>query len=200
MHEISTFAPSTRAAALSETRARIVKASYGLFSTRATGHVSMDDVVAASGVAKATLYRHFPTKEDLVLAFLKRREEVWTVGIIEEGTRARTTDPEGRLLAIFDLFEEWFQRDDYEACSFIGVLLEMGADHPLGRASSHHLANIRRMVSRLARSAGLREPEEFALSLQILMSGAIVQAAEGDRRAAARAKSMAESLIEQYRR
>ncbi|MCU1583400.1 MAG: TetR family transcriptional regulator [Microbacteriaceae bacterium] len=199
VQDMSAIAPSTRATAFSETRDRIVRASYALFSRRSTRDVAMDEVVAASGVAKATLYRHFPTKDALVLAFLERREEVWTLGIVEAGARARSEEPEGRLLAIFDVFEEWFQRDDYEACSFVNVLLEMGMDHPLGRASSVRLANIRGMVSRFAREAGLRDPDDFALSWHILMKGAIVQAAEGDRNAAARAKLMAAPLIERYR-
>jgi hypothetical protein len=75
----------------------------------------------------------------------------------------------------------------------------MGADHPLGRASSAHLANIRGMVSQLASEAGLRDPDDFALSWNVLMTGAIVQAAEGDRKAAARAKLIAAPLIERYR-
>ncbi|WP_354567819.1 TetR/AcrR family transcriptional regulator [Glaciihabitans sp. UYNi722] len=196
---MSTIAPSTRAAAFSETRNRIVSASYELFSQRSTRDVAMDEVVAVSGVAKATLYRHFATKDDLVLAFLERREEVWTLGVVEGGAMARADDPEGRLLAIFDVFDEWFQRDDYEACTFVNVLLEMGADHPLGRASAGYLSNIRGMVSRFAEDAGLRDPEEFAFSWHILMKGSIVQAAEGDRRAAVRAQTMGAALIESYR-
>jgi AcrR family transcriptional regulator len=199
VQDMSSIAPPTRAAAFSETRDRIVNASYTLFSRRSTRDVAMDEVVAASGVAKATLYRHFATKDDLVLAFLERREEIWTLGIIEGGARARSDDGEGRLFAIFDVLEEWFQRDDYEACSFVKVLLELGADHPLGRASSARLARIRSMVSRFAREAGLRDPDEFALSWNILMTGAIVQAVEGDRKAAARARLMAVPLIDRYR-
>ena len=196
---MSAIAPPTRAASFSETRARIVSAGYELFSRRSTRDVAMDEVVAASGVAKATLYRHFATKDDLVLAFLERREQVWTLGVVEAGAMARADDPEGRLLAIFDVFHEWFQRDDYEACTFVNVLLEMGADHPLGRASAGYLSNIRSVVQRFAHDAGLRDPEEFAFSWHILMKGSIVQAAEGDRQAAARAKKMGASLIESYR-
>jgi hypothetical protein len=119
----------------------------------------------------------------------------WTFGIVEGGARSRSADSEGRLLAIFDVFDDWFQRDDFEACTFINVLLEMGADHPLGRASSGHLATIRTVVSGLAAEAGLSDPEEFALSWHILMKGCIVQAAEGDRLAARRARAVGELLI-----
>lgn len=184
-----------RAAAFTDTHQRIIDAGYRLFSKRAVRDVAMDDVVVASGVAKATLYRHFATKNDLVLAILNRREADWTFGIVEQGARSRSADPEGRLLAIFDVFDDWFHRDDFEACTFISVLLEMGAGHPLGRASSKHLATIRRVVSGFAAEAGLADPHEFARSWHILMKGCIVQAAEGDRLAARRARALGAMLI-----
>jgi AcrR family transcriptional regulator len=196
---MTTVAATTRAVGIAETRERIVSASYPLFAERSVRDVSMDEIVVSSGVAKATLYRHFPTKDDLVLAFLERREESWTYGVVADGARARASDPEGRLLAIFDVFDDWFRRDDFEACSFISVLLEMGKDHPLGQASTGHLANLRTLVSGFAVEAGIADPDEFARSWNIVMTGAIVQAAAGDRFAARRARAIAELLLEQNR-
>ena len=161
--------------------------------------MGIDEVIAQAGVAKATLYRHFPSKDDLVIAFLERREERWTLAWVEAEARRRGTTPEEQLLAIFELFDEWFHRDDFEACSFINVLLEMGPAHPAGQASVRHLASIRSVVGRLAEEAALRDPESFARSLHILMKGSIVSAAEGDAEAAQRARSMAGLLIEQHR-
>ena len=178
---------------------RIVDAAYELFASRGVRDVSIDEIVVASGVAKATLYRHFPSKDDLVLAFLAEREARWTFGVVDAGMRARAEKPEERLLAIFDVFHDWFQRDDFEACSFVNVLLELGPGHPAGQASITHLAAIRGVVRGFAGEAGLRDPEEFALSWHILMKGSIVQAAEGDALAARRAQDMARTLIEQYR-
>ncbi len=97
------------------------------------------------------------------------------------------------------LFDEWFHRDDFEACSFINVLLEMGRAHPAGEASVEHLANIRAVVRRLAEEAALRDPDSFAHSWHILMKGSIVSATEGDAEAAQRARSMANLLIERHR-
>jgi AcrR family transcriptional regulator len=182
------------------TRDRILAAAYELFSRRGIRDVGVDEVIARAGVAKASLYRHFPSKDDLVVAFLDLREERWTVGWVEAEARRRGGTPEEQLLAIFGLFDEWFHRDDFEACSFINVLLEMGPAHPAGTASVQHLANIRSIVSTLAEEAGLREPDSFARSWHILMKGSIVSAAEGDAEAAQRARSMARLLIEQHRR
>ncbi|MPY78060.1 MAG: TetR family transcriptional regulator [Actinophytocola sp.] len=180
-------------------RGRILDAAYDLFAQRGIRAVGIDEVIAQSKVAKATLYRHFPSKDDLVLAFLKNREQRWTFGFVEAESRSRGTTPEEQLLAIFDVFHDWFHGAGFEACSFINVLLEMGPDHPAGAACVKHLANIRGVVAGRARDAGLREPDEFARSWHILMKGSIISAAEGDTKAARRAKEMASALIEQYR-
>ena len=134
-----------------DARERILASAYQLFSRRAIRDVGIDEVIDRAGVAKATLYRHFPSKDDLVIAFLERREERWTVAWVEAEARRRGSTPEEQLLAIFELFDEWFHRDDFEACSFINVLLEMGPEHPVGQASVRHLASIRSAVRRLAR-------------------------------------------------
>jgi AcrR family transcriptional regulator len=179
---------------------RILNAAYELFSRRGIRAVGTDQVIERAGVAKATLYRHFATKNDLVLAVLERREEIWTHGLIEAQSEQRGDTPEEQLLAIFDVMHEWFQRrDGYEGCSFINVLLELGADHPAGRASIAHIDQVRDIVRRRALAAGLTDVEEFASSWHILMKGAIVLAAVGDLDAARRAQKMAIPLIEQHR-
>jgi len=180
-------------------RDRILETSYELFSRRGVQAVGIDELIARAGVAKATLYRHFPSKDDLVLAFLRLREERWTRGWVEREARQRAADPEEQLLAIFDAFDEWFHREDFEACSFINVLLELGPAHPVGRASAQHLENIRTVVRRLADEAGLRDSDSFARSWHILMKGSIVSATEGDVAAARRAREMAKRLIAEHR-
>jgi AcrR family transcriptional regulator len=182
-----------------DARERILDAAYELYSRRAIRDVGVDKVIERAGVAKATLYRHFPSKDDLVIAFLERREERWTLAWVEAEARRRGSTPEEQLLAIFELFDEWFHRDDFEACSFVNVLLEMGPAHPVGRASVRHLETIRSVVRRLAEEAALRDPESFARSWHILMKGSIVSAAEGDLDAARHAKAMASDLLEHHR-
>jgi AcrR family transcriptional regulator len=184
-----------------DARQRILETAYTLFSRRGIRAVGIDEVISRAGVAKATLYKHFPSKDDLVLAFLERREQLWTREWVEAEARRRGATPEGQLLAIFDLFDEWFRREDFEACSFINVLLEMNdRNHPLGRASAIHLENVRSIVRALGEEAGLRDPDGFAHSWGILMKGSIVAAAEGDLEAAQRATGMARLLLDQHRR
>jgi hypothetical protein len=127
-------------------------------------------------------------------------ETAWTLEFVEAEARRRGSDPEGRLLAIFDVFDEWFRKDDFEGCSFINVLLEFAdREHPLGRASALYLENVRSIVCTLAEEAGLRDPDAFAHSWYILMKGSIVAAGEGDREAARRALAMGRLLIDAYR-
>jgi hypothetical protein len=108
-------------------------------------------------------------------------------------------DPEEQLLAIFDVFAEWFARDAFEACSFINTLLEMGPEHSLGQASIDYLAKIRGHVQQLAEEAGLHDTENFSRSWHILMKGSIVSAVEGDLTAAGRARQLAGWLIDHHR-
>jgi AcrR family transcriptional regulator len=183
----------------SSARDRILDTAYVLFSHRGIRGVGVDEVIDRAGVAKATLYRHFPSKDSLVLAFLELREQRWTRDFVEAEAQRRGSNPEERLLAIFDIFDEWFHREDFEACSFINVLLEMGPQHPAGDASVGYLDHIRAIVRRFADKAGLHDTESFARSWHILMKGSIIAAAEGDVDAAQRGKSMAARLIDQHR-
>jgi AcrR family transcriptional regulator len=179
-------------------RERILEAAYPLFSRSGIRAVGVDTIVEAAGVAKMTLYRNFPSKEDLALAFLALREERWTRAWLWSEVSQRADDPAERLLAIFDVFGEWFARDDFEGCSFINVLLEQDTlDDPVREASVQHLANIRDLIQELAEQAGIDDPDAFSRQWHILMKGAIVAAGEGDRDAALRARELGTLLLEQ---
>lgn len=194
-------APERQDGETASARERILAAAYELFSKRGIRAVGTEEVLAQAGVAKSTLYRHFPSKEALVLAFLQRREHRWTREYVEAEARRRGSTPRECLLAIFDVFDEWFHRDDFEGCSFINVLLEMGdLESPLGKASAAHLEYIRSVVRTLAEEAGVQDSESFAHSWHILMKGSIVAAGEGDELAGKRARAMGEDLLDRYLR
>ena len=179
-------------------RDRILDAAYDLFSRNGIQAVGIDAVITRSGVARQTLYRHFESKQDLVLAFLERREREWTRRWLQDEVQQRAEQPAARLLAIFDVFHEWFARPDFEGCSFINVMLEHADPHdPVHRASVSYLAGIRRFLEDLAREAGIPDAREFACQWHILMKGSIVAAGEGDHDAALRAKAIGALLLEQ---
>jgi AcrR family transcriptional regulator len=184
-------------AASSDARERILEAAYELFSRQGIRAVGIDSIIDRSGVARMTLYRHFASKDALVLAFLERREQRWTKDWLQAEVERRATEPGERLLAIFDVFDEWFQRPDFEGCSFVNVLLEISDPaHDLNRASADYLARIRAFVESLASEAGVPDPDDFARQWHILMKGSIVSAGEGDRWAARRAQEVGALLLE----
>ncbi len=177
-------------------RERIDEASYELFSRRGVRGVGVDEVVARSGVAKMTLYRHHPSKSQLALAFLRRREELWTRAWLQAEVERRGGTPAERLLFIFEVFDKWFRRADFEGCSFINVLLETDdRQDPVRIATVAHLATIRAYLCQLLVAAGTQDPEGLARQWHILMKGAIVAAAEGDQEAALRARAMGRLLL-----
>lgn len=189
---------ATKRTPRTDTRERILNAAYELFLRRGIRDVGVDELVAASGVANATFYRHFASKNDLVLAFLERREEVWTLGTIVSASLTTPGGARTKLLAIFDIFDEWFHRTDYAGDPFVNVLIEMGPDHVLGKASIQHLTTVRVMLEDIARQGNFRDPESFARSWQILMKGAIIAAHMGDSQAADRVREMGGWLIDHY--
>ncbi len=176
-------------------RKRILLTAYDLFSQRGVRNVSVDEIIKTSGVAIATFYRHFSSKNELAAEFLRLRAEVWSTDVIVAESRRRELAPRAKLLAIFDSFNEWFHREDFEGDSFVNVLIEMGSEHPLGQASIDHLRDVRLSVQAMAEEAALRDPENFARTYQLLMKGAIIGAMMGDELAGQRARRVAEMVI-----
>jgi AcrR family transcriptional regulator len=177
-------------------RQRILDTAYDLFSRNGVRAVGIDRIVAQSGVAKMSLYRHFPSKDVLVLSFLEERERRWTNDWLGAEVERRGGSAAQRMLAIFDVFGEWFSSSDFEGCSFINVMLEHGDRESRVRlASADHLRNIRAFVSGLAAAAGARDPEGLAHKWHILMKGSIVAAGEGDLNAAVRAQDMGRLVL-----
>ena len=181
-------------------RERLINAAYDLFSKHGVSQVGIDTILAKSGCAKASLYANFTTKVELAIAFLERREALWTRGWLESQIKRRAETAEDRLLAIFDVFDGWFHKKSFEGCSFINVLLESKAGSPIRRAAAIHLAKIRAIVRSLAAEAGLQEPERFAQAWHMLMKGSIVSAGEGNRNAARDAKYAAKLILQSWKR
>lgn len=186
-----------RSPELGAPRERLLLTAYRLFHRKSLNTVGVDRIVADADVAKTTLYRHFATKNELAVSVLRHHEEVWTRGWLERSVQARGKTAGGRLLAIFDTFDDWFRQDDYEGCLFARTLLETrDPASPVRAAAATGLANIRIFIRALAKDAGVHDPDGFALQIQMLLLGATVAAVYGDRDAALKARDVARLLLE----
>lgn len=187
--------PRPRAAG-ADARERILATAYELFTQHGVGGVGVDRIVAEAGVAKTTLYRHFRSKEALAVAVLLRHEQLWTRDWLESESARRASSPEGRVLAIFELFDEWFGQADYEGCLFINTLLET-RDHssPARNAAIAAIENVYELLRRLLEEAGVLDSEAVAHQIQILMRGSVVAALEGRADAVKQGRVAAERLL-----
>ncbi|WP_346763000.1 TetR/AcrR family transcriptional regulator [Arthrobacter sp. Soil736] len=168
----------------------MLSTAYDLFSRRGVRDVGVNELIELSGVAKSTFYRHFPSKDDLVLAVLALREQIWFDEIMAEVQRRSHTSEE-ELLVILNVFAERLGDGGYQSNMLIRVLMEMGPDHPLGKACVGYLARIRGHVQTLAEDAGLERCGEFARAWHLLLKGSVISAMEGDPQAAELARLMA---------
>jgi hypothetical protein len=116
-------------------------------------------------------------------------------------SQRRGETPQEQLLAIFDVFGEWFGEPDFEGCSFLTTMIEFNdRQHAVYQAAVAHLANIRSYIENLAAAAGIGDTDSFARKWHILMKGSIMAAHEGDAAAAARAREIGELLLREYAR
>jgi AcrR family transcriptional regulator len=157
-------------------RDRILDTAKRLFyrdGFRATG---IDRIVAESGVAKMSLYRHFPSKEDLIAAFLDWRHDHWT-SWFTAAVDARLARGEG-LTAVADALGEWFAQEDFRGCAFINAVAETGAaDDPRHREQAvRHKRDLARYLGDVATRLGLAAPDQVAEKTLLCVEGMIVRA------------------------
>ena len=184
---------------LSSGRERISQAAYELFSRDGTQSVGIDAVIAHAGAAKMTLYRNFRSKDELILDFLRRREQLWTREWLQAEAQKRGRTPQARLLAIFEVFGEWFADPEFDGCAFLTTMIEIkDPESPVRQASVQHLANIRKFIKALAADAGIPDTDVFARQWHILMKGSIMAAHEGDLAAACHARRLGVLLLRSH--
>lgn len=178
-----------------DARTRILDTAYELFSRHGVRAVGIDRIIAEAQVAKMTLYHHFASKDDLIRAFLELRDERWTREWFQAEVERRAATPAEHAITVFDVFDAWFHRTDFESCPFLRTVLELGAESPVHADAIRFLDDIKGMLERYAREAGADDPEATAYQLQILMMGSIVSATRGDLDAAKRVRPIAEHVL-----
>ena len=170
--------PATRQAAAEapDVRQRILDTASTLFYERGVRAVGVDLVVADSGVAKTSLYRHFRTKDDLIVAFLEREDvEFWAQW--DEVAARHAGDPAGEIEAHMRWIGKRLARANYRGCPQINVAAEFAeADHPAREVARRHMQAMRKRLAELARGLGAARPNDLAAQLGVLVNGAFVSA------------------------
>lgn len=176
-------------------RARIVTAAAKLFRERGINVTGVAELVAAAHVSKRTLYQHFESKDDVVLAYLQAFE--LDPGLCAEGTLTRTDlSARARLLELFTALAE--QQRPFRGCPFAAAAIELpDPAHPAHRFAAAHKARFAEQLSELAREAGARPAEAIGRRLALLYDGAAAQVAVMDSpEPAAEAFALAAALLE----
>ena len=156
-------------------RDRILDTASELFYRDGYHAVGIDTIVERSGVAKMTLYRHFPSKDDLIAAYLERADAEFRDWLEAEITGV--DDPLEQLVAAFDATARLATSPRCQGCTFQAVAGEFpGLEHPGHRVALTHKRHVLDRFADLARAAGLRDPQGLAAQLLLLMDGAWVAA------------------------
>jgi AcrR family transcriptional regulator len=162
-------------------RDRILDTAATLFYTEGVRAVGVDLVVEHSGVAKTSLYRHFSTKDDLVVAFLERDDDAYWKSWDEITARFKN-EPGAELEAHVRWIAQYVARPSFRGCPFINVLTEFpAAAHPARVVALRHKAGLRRRVLSLTKAMGVARPAAMADQLVLLIDGAYVNGQMGKR-------------------
>jgi AcrR family transcriptional regulator len=187
---------------VSAARERVLQTASRLFHREGIRAVGVDRIAAEARVGKMTLYRHFATKDDLVVAVLEGRDGPARAALAQAMEHAGD-DPTARLLAPFAMLEPWFASPGFRGCPFMNAALELRdpADppHPARAVAARHKAATRDAFAAAARAAGHDDSDADVLAdqLALLFDGAIAQAqTRTDPRAVARAaRAAAQALV-----
>lgn len=183
-----------------EKRDHLIDVAAALFNRLGFHAAGVDQVIAEAGIAKTTLYRHFPSKDDLIVAVLKREDERFREDMRHAVERSAGT-PVDKLLATFDFLEGWFKGQSFHGCPFVSAASEHSErGNPIFREAAMHKRLLIAYFEELARGAGLDRPRELAEEINLLQEGAIAVAhVTGDWKAARKAKDVAVRLIDDRR-
>lgn len=176
-------------------RDQIIKEASRIFYQRGTA-VGVDTVVEEVGVAKMTLYKHFPTKSELIVACLEYMDQRYMARL-----RAGIDDirnPEEKILAIFDGLKRWFDAPNFRGCAFMNATVELAdLDHPAREAVLAHKKRTREWIAKLVNDCEIVESDIVARQLALIMEGAIATALmEDDSVAADVAKQSASQILQ----
>ena len=177
-------------------RDQLVETAVELFYKNGYHATGIERILSEAGVSKPTLYRHFQSKDDLIVAALRRWDEESRAWLHQEMAR-RADTPRERVLALFDALADWFQEPGFQGCMFVNAAVEF-ADHdnPIHQVAADHKRIFATEFREEVAAAGVADAQEVTEQLMILMDGAIVTAhTSGHGESARRARKMAEAIL-----
>ena len=177
-------------------QAHILDVASDLFYRQGIKNTGVDAIVKAAGTTKMSLYKYFPSKDDLVLAHLEKSRKALRQRLFQ-GIE-KYAEPKGKLLAIFDVFTELQANPSFRGCPFINAAAEFAEEgSPVQQAAAEHSTSFRNLMAALARKAGILQADELAGQLAMLIAGAMsseqIQKGSG---AMSNARKAAETLID----
>jgi AcrR family transcriptional regulator len=182
------------------TRDRLIDAATDLFFRHGYHAVGLDRILEAVGITKTAFYKHFESKDALILAALERRDRH---DIDELLTYIRDRAPLGhkaQLLALFDMLCDWFSDESFRGCMFMAAAIEFPLPHdPIHIMAESHGAHLHGALANVARDAGVEIPDALAGQLMLVVGGALTaRHVSLDRTAAETARIAAEALIDRH--
>ncbi len=157
-------------------RDELVQKALRIFYRDGFHATGMDKLVKETGISKTSMYNHFRTKEDLILAALRLRDELFRNRMYRR-VEELADDPKGQLEALFTSLDEWFHSEEFKGCMFIKASGEYPVHGtPIHNISAEHKKLILSYVEEIAAKAGAKEPNLLARQLMLLKEGAIVTA------------------------
>jgi len=153
---------------------KILQAASELFYSQGIRATGVDAIVKAANTTKMSLYKYFPSKDHLVLAFLRKRDENFRVWFVEQ-VDAKADTPKAKLLAVFDVIGEWMAVPEFRGCAFINAAAEFPIEgNPMHQVSAEFYDHFRNYIADLAAQSGSKSPKILAQQLSLLVEGAIV--------------------------
>jgi len=182
---------------MSSKREHLIETAGRLFAKNGFHATGIDTILAESGIAKKTLYNHFRTKDELILAVLRQHDGEFRNYFMKSVEEIAET-PEARLLAIFDVAKAWFSDNKFYGCMFINAVGEYSEQDSAVREVCKEFKRLMRgYIKSLVEQAGLKDIEILTNELALVFEGSIVtaQVSEQNDMAAETAKRIAETLI-----
>lgn len=178
---------------------RLIEKALELFNRHGFNAVGIDTILKESGVAKNTLYRHFGSKEELILAVLRKHDEDFRTRLAQS-VEIRSGATKDRITALFDVYESWTKRHDFYGCLFINAAAEFPeANSPVHRLCSEHKQSMVDYIQTNIESAKFSNTETLALRLFMLLDGAVTYTyITGEKLALQEAKTLAEEMIRSW--